>query len=106
MYIALAYLDTKPRDKTLEERARLYAEAVRGRDVLVRDLLAAGWQKTRIADALGMGRPTINRIMGARYPQNHGNGYVTLPRVKGNVSHETKSPELLTVPGTMIECHS
>lgn len=72
---------------TLEDRVARYVAAKEDRDQLVKDLTAAGWGPVRISRALGMGRPTIGRILGARWAQDHGHGYKTAPR---NVSHETK----------------
>lgn len=63
--------------ETLQYRIERYLTAEADRDQLVKDLLAAGWKKRAVAIALKMGRPTINRILGAAYPYNHGREFIT-----------------------------
>jgi hypothetical protein len=73
--------------ETIEARIARYRDAMADRRQLVKDMKAANYSITQIAANLGMGRPTVGRILGATWPYHHGK------RQHSDVSRET-SPDV------------
>lgn len=68
-----------PRE-TVQARAAAYRQAAEGLGQLVRDMKAEGIGPSEIARQTGKSRTTIGRLLGARWPYDHGKFQQSVPR--------------------------